>query len=89
MNILKKLILCVNGVYRKKPDSVTIGVTSACNGKCLFCAYHGEDAENNSKVYNLPFSLSFQDFKRIVDMAYEGGVPHVHIRANHSAILKF
>lgn len=61
------------------PRSITIGVTSVCKNKCLFCAYHGEDFKNSSKVYGLPFSLSLSKFKKIVDMAYEGHVPHVHV----------
>lgn len=55
-------------VLRYSPRHITIGVTSACNNKCLFCSYHGEAAKDNSKVYNVPFMLSVKDFKRIVDM---------------------
>lgn len=71
--------------YRKKavlsypPLWITIGVTSACPNKCLFCSYHGEDAKNVSNTYGLPFTLSLQDFKKMVDMAKEGGVPEIHI----------
>ena len=46
------------------PRHITIGITSACNNRCLFCSYHGEDAKDNSEVYNLPFMLSIADFKK-------------------------
>ena len=65
--------------YRRKaiatnpPYHITIGISSACNNKCLFCSYHGEDAKDKSNVYNLPFMLSIDEFKRIADMAYRGG----------------
>lgn len=61
------------------PISITIGITSACTNRCLFCSYHGEDAKVNSNVYGLPFMLSLDDFKKIVDMAYDGGVKKVHV----------
>ena len=66
-------------VLHYPPRSITIGVTSACKNKCLFCAYHGEEFKDSSNVYGLPFSLSIYKFKRIVDMAYEGHVPHIHV----------
>lgn len=71
--------------YRKKavlsypPLWITIGITSACSYRCLFCSYHGDDAKGKSNTYGLPFKLSYQDFKRIVDMAKAGGVPEIHI----------
>lgn len=61
------------------PRSITIGVTSACNNRCLFCSYHGKDAEKESKVYGLPYMLKYDDFVKIVDMAYESGVERVHV----------
>ena len=61
------------------PKHITIGVTSACKNKCLFCSYHGEDFKETSNVYGLPFMLSLKDFKRMVDMAYKGGVAKVHV----------
>ena len=79
--------------YRRKaiatnpPYHITIGISSACNNKCLFCSYHGEDAKDKSNVYNLPFMLSIDEFKRIADMAYRGGVPHIHICATGATIL--
>lgn len=60
-------------VLSSPPMRVTIGVASACNNRCLFCSYHGEDAKNNSNVYNLPFMLSMEDFKKAVDMSFRGG----------------
>lgn len=74
-----------NKEYRKEsvlsypPLWMTIGVTSACNNRCLFCSYHGEEAKNVSNTYGLPFMLSYEDFVRIVNMAKEGGVPQLHI----------
>ncbi len=67
------------GVLSKPPQWITIGITNICNNKCVFCSYHSEEAKNNSNVYNIPFEMSFNDFKRIVDMAKKGNVPHVHI----------
>ncbi len=61
------------------PDGVTIGVTSGCPNKCLFCSYHGEQAKGNSEVYNIPFMLSYYDFTKMVDMANEAEVSHIHI----------
>jgi 2-iminoacetate synthase ThiH len=61
------------------PRSVTIGITSYCNNKCVFCAYHSHDAKGKSNVHGLNYNLYLNDFKRIVDMCYEGRVPHVHI----------
>lgn len=70
---------CKKAVLSSPPRWLTIGVSSACNNKCLFCAYHGEDAKGNSNVYGIPHMLSLSDFKRIVDMAKEGEVPSIHI----------
>lgn len=61
------------------PRWITIGVTSACSNRCVFCSYHSPDAHHISKVYNLPYMLSLTDFKLMVDMAWEGNVPRVHI----------
>lgn len=61
------------------PRHITIAVTSVCKNKCLFCAYHGEGFKENSRVYNLPFVLDLKRFKEMVDMAYNGNVPHIHI----------
>lgn len=61
------------------PASVTIGVTSACKNKCLFCSYHGEDFKETSNVYGVPFSLKLEDFKKMVDMAHRGNVSKIHV----------
>jgi len=63
------------------PRSVTLTITSYCNNKCIFCAYHSDDAKEVSNVYGLHFKLSLDDFKRIINMCYQGRVPHVHICA--------
>ncbi len=61
------------------PRHITIGVTSSCNNKCLFCSYHGNDAKGHSKVYQLPFMLSYTEFVKIADMAADGGVRRIHV----------
>lgn len=63
------------------PMWMTIAVTSACPNRCLYCAYHGEAAKGVSNTYGLPYMLSYTDFCRMVDMAFDGGVPHIHICA--------
>lgn len=81
----EKTIILQNKEFMKKsvlsypPQWITVGVTSACDHKCLFCSYHGEDGREISKVHGLGYMLDFEQFKRIVDMAYIGGVPRVHI----------
>lgn len=72
---------CKKSMLHYPPSDITIGVGSACPNKCLFCAYHGEDAKGNSEVYNIPYVLSLNDFMRIVDMAKDASVGHVHICA--------
>ncbi len=70
------------------PRSVTIGISSACSFRCVFCAYHSNDAKNGaSNVYGLPFRLSLDDFRRIVEMCYAGRVPKVHICATGEPFL--
>lgn len=66
-------------VLHYPPRHITIGVTSACKNKCIFCSYHGEEFKETSNVYGLPFMLSLEDFKRMVDMAYQGGVHKIHV----------
>lgn len=75
------------------PMWATIGVTSACNNKCLYCAYHGDEGKGISNVYGLPFMIEFSQFKKIVDMSKKGGVPEIHICATgepffHPEIIK-
>jgi MoaA/NifB/PqqE/SkfB family radical SAM enzyme len=61
--------------------------------RCTFCAYHSDDARGGvSNVYNIPFKLRLDDFKRMVEICHEGRVPRVHICATgepflHSDIL--
>ncbi|MDL2272772.1 radical SAM protein [Desulfovibrio sp. OttesenSCG-928-I05] len=61
------------------PRWITIGITSVCNNRCSFCAYHSIDAKDKSNVYNIPFTLGLNDFKRMVDFAHRGYISHVHI----------
>ena len=61
------------------PRWITIGITSACTNKCVFCSYHAKDAKRKSLVYNVPFKLTVKDFEKIVSIAYRGRVPRVHI----------
>ena len=63
------------------PHWITIGITNACRNSCVFCPYHSEDAREESKVFNIPFTMDMTCFKKIVDMAKESGVPAVHICA--------
>lgn len=76
---LQKKEFMKKSVLSYPPLWMTIGVTSACSHRCLFCAYHGEAAKNVSKVYGLGYMLKFNEYKRMVDMAYDGGVPRIHI----------
>lgn len=61
------------------PLQVSIGIISACAFRCKFCSYHCDDAKGKSNVYNIPFILKFEDFKKMIDMCYQGNVPKVHI----------
>ena len=70
------------------PRHVTIAIASACMFRCVFCAYHADDARDGaSNVYGLRYSLSLEEFKRMVDMCYEGRVPNVHICATGEPFL--
>ncbi len=77
--ILQKNEFMKKSTLSYPPLWMTIGVTSACDHKCLFCSYHGEDGKNVSKVHGLGYMLQLDEFKRMVDMAYNGGVPRIHI----------
>lgn len=78
------------------PREVSISITGACTNRCLFCAHHSLDAKNDpalSKLYNLPYRLSYNDFCKIVDVAYKSRVPNIHIVASgepftHADILR-
>ncbi|HUT22275.1 MAG TPA: radical SAM protein [Candidatus Bipolaricaulota bacterium] len=70
------------------PRHVSIGVMGgACSFQCAFCAYHCPDAAQISNVYKLPFTLSMEDFKKMVDMCYQSNVPHVHLTAGGEPFL--
>ena len=81
----ERTIILQNKEFMKKsilsypPQWITIGVTSACDHKCLFCSYHGDEGRNISKVHGLGYMLNLEQFKKIVDMAHMGGVPRIHI----------
>ena len=66
------------------PKYVTIGITGYCMNNCQFCASHSIDSGRNvysKHQYNIPFSMSYEDFCKIVDLCYKAKVPHVHIVA--------
>ncbi len=60
------------------PLYVTVGITGYCAFKCKFCVSHAVEAKGNHQ-YKVPFNMSFEEFKTIVDLLYEAKVPHVHI----------
>lgn len=78
---------CKKAVLSYPPRHITIGISSACNNKCLFCSYHGKDAAGVSNASGLPYMLSLEDFKRMVDMAKDAGVPRVHVCATGEPFL--
>jgi MoaA/NifB/PqqE/SkfB family radical SAM enzyme len=64
------------------PPSLTIAILGTCFFKCVFCVNHCPDAkkdENANKLYKIPFKLSLNQFKFVVDWAYDGRIPHFHI----------
>jgi len=64
------------------PKWVTVGITGSCNFKCDFCCSHSPASGKNDRTkhqYKMPFNLSVDNFKRIVDLCYEGGVPRIHV----------
>jgi len=64
--------------------------TGACTNQCVFCCHHSIDSKSDpvsKHLYNLKFAISFDDFCRIVDMAYKARVPHVHIVATGEPFL--
>lgn len=62
------------------PRHLTICITSVCNNRCVFCAYHSRDAaQGASNVYGLKYQVSLDEFKRMVDLAWAARVPKVHI----------
>lgn len=66
-------------VLRYPPRWITIAITSACNYRCTFCSYHSPDGKDVSKVANVPFMMRPDEFRRIVDLAWAGRVPKIHI----------
>jgi molybdenum cofactor biosynthesis enzyme MoaA len=72
------------------PRHISIMVTGACTNQCVFCCHHSIDSKNDpvsNHLYKLKFSISYEDFCRIVDMAYDARVPHVHIVATGEPFL--
>jgi len=66
------------------PMHIAVMVTGACTNQCVFCCHHSEDSKNDpvsKHLYNLQFSISYDDFCKIVNMAYDARVPHVHVVA--------
>ncbi|MCL4460040.1 MAG: radical SAM protein [Chloroflexi bacterium] len=59
------------------PVDITILIESRCNQRCRFCLWHSKDLP---RPY-LPYHLSFEDYRRIVDIFAERDVAHVHICA--------
>jgi len=78
-NRIKMIVERKKAILSYPPEWITIAVTSACSYKCTFCSYHGEDAKDKSNVYGLPYMLPLEQFKRMTDMAVDGGIDHVHI----------
>jgi len=72
------------------PRHISIMVTGACTHQCVFCSHHSIDSKNDpvsKHLYKLRFSISYDDFCRIVDMAYDARVPHVHVVATGDPFL--
>ncbi|MEG3638491.1 radical SAM/SPASM domain-containing protein [Magnetococcus sp. PR-3] len=66
------------------PKFVTLGINGKCTFKCQFCVSHSPDCgedEVASHQYKMNYDMEWDDFKRIVDMCKEAGVPHVHVAA--------
>lgn len=64
------------------PLWVTVGVTGNCAFKCEFCVSHCPDAEKDEKAahqFKMPFDMKLDDFKKIVNLCYGGGVPRIHV----------
>lgn len=64
------------------PLWVTVAVTGGCAFKCDFCCNHSPDSGTNERTrhqFKMNFMMPEDDFRRIVGMCHEAGVPHVHI----------
>jgi MoaA/NifB/PqqE/SkfB family radical SAM enzyme len=65
-------------------------VTGACMNQCVFCCHHSIDSKNDAlskHLYNLKFSISYNDFCKIVNVAYDARIPHVHVVATGEPFL--
>jgi MoaA/NifB/PqqE/SkfB family radical SAM enzyme len=72
------------------PRHISIMITGACTNQCVFCCHHSGDSRKDPvsrHLYNLRFSISYDDFCRIVNMAYDARVPHVHVVATGEPFL--
>ena len=66
------------------PRHISITITGACTNQCVYCCHHSLDSRDDpasKHLYNLKFTLSYGDFCRMVDIAYQARVPHIHIVA--------
>lgn len=84
----KRVDLCRQRFDGKKavidypPRWVTVGITGNCSYKCEFCCSHCPESGKNEKTshqYKMPFNITVEDFKKIVDMCHEAGVPRIHV----------
>ena len=64
------------------PLWATIGITGNCGFRCQYCCSHNKNVKNQNAInhfYKLPYNISLNDFNRILNMCWEGNVPHLHI----------
>jgi len=64
------------------PNYITIGINGFCTNNCIFCVAHNPDAAQNSETnhqYNLAYNMTYEEFCKLVDLAYKARVPHVHM----------
>lgn len=72
------------------PRHISIMVTGACTNRCVFCCHHSIDSKSDTiskHLYDQKFAISYDDFCKIVDMAYDAGVPRVHVVATGEPFL--
>jgi MoaA/NifB/PqqE/SkfB family radical SAM enzyme len=73
------------------PRWMTIGITGACYFRCKYCVHHCPDVKNDpeleNKFYKIPFHIKIEEFKNLVDFAYAGRIPRVHICATGEPFL--
>ena len=80
--LLHKLFDGKKAFLNYPPLWVTIGITGNCTFKCEFCCSHCPDSGINdvtSHQYKIPFNMSFNDCKKIIDLCFQADVPHIHI----------